>query len=212
MHGAFCSACANKSLTLAAPTPTNISTNSEPLMLKKGTFASPATAFARSVLPVPVGPTSRTPFGILPPSLRYLSGCCKKSITSFSSSFASSTPATSLKVTPVSFSIYTVALLLPTAITPGPALSLLNKNLQTKTRIIIGITHARSKSLSHVSASFPENFMLFFSKSLIKSGSSTFTALTSFILSFSFIIPLTRFGSMKTSSNFFSSTIFLNSL
>lgn len=32
---------------LEAPTPTNISTKSEPDILKKGTFASPATAFER---------------------------------------------------------------------------------------------------------------------------------------------------------------------
>ena len=38
---------------LAAPTPTNISTKSEPLMLKKGTPASPAIALASRVLPVP---------------------------------------------------------------------------------------------------------------------------------------------------------------
>ena len=40
-----------------APTPTNISTKSEPEMVKKGTFASPAIAFANKVLPVPGGPT-----------------------------------------------------------------------------------------------------------------------------------------------------------
>ena len=53
MHGAFASACWNRSRTRAAPTPTNISTNSEPLRLKNGTLASPATARASSVLPVP---------------------------------------------------------------------------------------------------------------------------------------------------------------
>ena len=36
-----------------ARTPTNISTNADPLMLKKGTCASPATPFARRVLVVP---------------------------------------------------------------------------------------------------------------------------------------------------------------
>ena len=40
-------ACSNRSLTLDAPTPTNISTKSEPLILKNGTPASPATAFDR---------------------------------------------------------------------------------------------------------------------------------------------------------------------
>ena len=61
-------ACSNRSRTRAAPTPTNISTNSEPEIEKNGTFASPATALASNVLPVPGGPTSSTPFGMRPPS------------------------------------------------------------------------------------------------------------------------------------------------
>jgi len=36
--------------------------------VKNGTFASPAIARASRVLPVPGGPTSSTPLGILPPS------------------------------------------------------------------------------------------------------------------------------------------------
>ena len=68
MHGACFVACANISLTLEAPTPTNISTKSEPEIVKKGTFASPAIALASKVLPVPGEPTIKTPFGILPPS------------------------------------------------------------------------------------------------------------------------------------------------
>jgi hypothetical protein len=83
----------------AAPTPTNISTNSEPLSEKNGTCASPATARASSVLPVPGGPTSSTPFGIRPPRLVYFFGFCRNSTISLSSSFASSTPATSGKRT-----------------------------------------------------------------------------------------------------------------
>ncbi len=43
----------NRSRTREAPTPTNISTNSEPEMEKNGVPASPAIAFASSVLPVP---------------------------------------------------------------------------------------------------------------------------------------------------------------
>ena len=66
--GAFSRACSNRSRTRAAPTPTNISTNSEPEMEKNGTPASPATARASSVLPVPGGPTSRTPLGMCAPS------------------------------------------------------------------------------------------------------------------------------------------------
>ena len=53
IQGAFFFASSNKSLTRDAPTPTNISTKSEPLIIKNGTPASPATAFASNVLPVP---------------------------------------------------------------------------------------------------------------------------------------------------------------
>ena len=69
MQGAFFFACSNISLTRLAPTPTNISTKSEPEIVKNGTFASPAIALARSVLPVPGGPTNKAPFGIRPPNL-----------------------------------------------------------------------------------------------------------------------------------------------
>ena len=116
IHGAFSLACLNKSLTLAAPIPTNISTNSDPEMEKNGTLASPATAFAKRVLPVPGGPTSKAPFGRLAPICAYLSGLCKKSTISFKASLASSSPATSLKVTPVSFSAYIFALDFPKVI------------------------------------------------------------------------------------------------
>ena len=68
IQGAAFLACSNISRTRDAPTPTNISTKSEPEIVKNGTFASPATAFASNVLPVPGGPTISTPLGILPPS------------------------------------------------------------------------------------------------------------------------------------------------
>ena len=97
MQGALTSACANRSRTRAAPTPTNISTNSEPVREKKGTPASPATARASSVLPVPGGPTSSTPLGMRPPMRVYFSGVLRNSTISRSSSSASSTPATSAK-------------------------------------------------------------------------------------------------------------------
>src|SRR4051794_582144 len=61
IQGAFFLACSNMSRTREAPTPTNISTKSEPEMVKNGTLASPATARAISVLPVPGGPTSSPP-------------------------------------------------------------------------------------------------------------------------------------------------------
>ena len=113
IQGAFFFACSNKSLTLAAPAPTKSSTNSEPEIIKKGTSASPATAFERRVFPVPGGPTKRTPFGILAPISVYLSGFFKKSTISVNSSLASSTPATSENVTLDSSSgTYTLALLL----------------------------------------------------------------------------------------------------
>ena len=66
--------CSNRSRTRLAPTPTNISTNSEPLTLKNGTPASPATALASSVLPVPGGPTSSMPRGKRAPSWWYFAG------------------------------------------------------------------------------------------------------------------------------------------
>ena len=89
-------ACLNKSRTREAPTPTNISTKSEPEIEKKGTSASPATDLANNVFPVPGGPTSNTPLGILPPSLVYFSGFFKKSTISVISTLASASPATSL--------------------------------------------------------------------------------------------------------------------
>ena len=97
MAGDFSLACLNKSRTREAPTPTNISTKSEPLKEKKGTCASPATAFASNVLPVPGGPTRSAPFGILAPRLVYFSGAFKNATISSNSSFAPSNPATSPK-------------------------------------------------------------------------------------------------------------------
>jgi hypothetical protein len=74
MQGEFFLAVANKSLTLEAPTPTNISINSAAEIEMKGTPASPATAFARSVLPVPGSPYKTTPLGGLIPISSYNSG------------------------------------------------------------------------------------------------------------------------------------------
>ena len=115
MQGARCRPVSNRSRTLDAPTPTNISTKSEPLMVKKGTFASPATALARSVFPVPGRPTRSTPLGILPPSFVNFLASCKKSIISSRSCLASSQPATSSNVFFVLSSECRRALLLPNA-------------------------------------------------------------------------------------------------
>mmetsp|Transcript_11029 Transcript_11029/g.45787 ORF Transcript_11029/g.45787 Transcript_11029/m.45787 type:complete len:422 (+) Transcript_11029:556-1821(+) len=121
MHGALALAFSNRSRTRDAPTPTKSSTNSEAAQLKKGTPASPATALASSVLPVPGGPTSSAPLGILAPSAVYLSGFFRKSTTSCSSSLAPSTPATSSKSTPVSGTSWNLDLVLPKSIgPPGP--------------------------------------------------------------------------------------------
>ena len=87
------------SRTREAPTPTNISTKSEPEIKKNGTSASPAIALAKSVLPVPGGPISKTPLGIFPPTLVNFPGLDRKSTNSATSSLASSTPATSANVT-----------------------------------------------------------------------------------------------------------------
>ena len=67
-------------------------------MLKNGTLASPAMALASSVLPVPGEPTISTPRGMRPPSFWNLLGSRRKSTSSWTSSLASSQPATSTKV------------------------------------------------------------------------------------------------------------------
>ena len=67
MAGEACLACSKRSRTRLAPIPTKSSMNSEPLTEKNGTPASPATALASSVLPVPGGPTRRIPCGTFPP-------------------------------------------------------------------------------------------------------------------------------------------------
>ena len=84
------------------------------------TSASPATAFASRVLPVPGGPTSRTPLGTLAPRRVNLEGSFKNSTISWSSAFSSSAPATSAKVTlRLDFPILAFALLNLTA-PPAP--------------------------------------------------------------------------------------------
>lgn len=120
MQGAFLRAIANMSLTRDGPTPTNISKNSDPDTVRKGTSASPAVALASKVLPVPGGPDYEknvifwknlyckydqitlpvriAPFGILAPRLIYCWGFFKKFTNSIISIFASSQPATSLNV------------------------------------------------------------------------------------------------------------------
>ena len=76
--GAFAFACSNSFRTREAPTPTNTSMNSDPLAEKNGTPASPATARASSVFPVPGGPTSSAPFGTRAPSGENFAGLAQK--------------------------------------------------------------------------------------------------------------------------------------
>jgi hypothetical protein len=66
MQGAFFLPWTKRSRTREAPTPTNISTKSEPLMLKKGHPASPAMA-GQQGFSCPGRPISSTPLGIRPP-------------------------------------------------------------------------------------------------------------------------------------------------
>ncbi len=73
---------ANNSRTRFAPTPTYISTNSDPEMKKNGTLASPAQALAKRVFPVPGGPVKRAPFGNLAPIFVYFLGFLRKSTNS----------------------------------------------------------------------------------------------------------------------------------
>ena len=118
IHGEFFFPCSNISLTLDAPTPTNISTKSEPEIEKNGTLASPAIALASNVFPVPGGPINNAPFGIFPPSLLNFLGSFRYSTISSTSSFASSTPATSLNVTFPCASFNNLAFDLPKPIAP----------------------------------------------------------------------------------------------
>ena len=67
MQGEFFFAWKYSSRTRDAPTPTYSSTNSDPDIDTNGTPASPATAFASKVLPVPGGPCRSTPRGMTQP-------------------------------------------------------------------------------------------------------------------------------------------------
>ena len=89
-------------------------------MLKNGTPASPATARASSVLPVPGGPKSSTPLGMRAPSCWNFLGFSRNSLISWSSSTASSTPATSLNVTLGESTLTRLARLLPKLMTLEP--------------------------------------------------------------------------------------------
>ena len=108
-------------------------------MVKNGTFASPAMARASSVLPVPGGPTSSTPLGILPPRRWNFCGSFRNSTISCSSLLASSMPATSSNVTRPCFSVSMRARDLPKPMArPPPDCIWRMKNTQTPISSSIG--------------------------------------------------------------------------
>ena len=165
MQGWCFFACSNKSRTLLAPTPTNISTKSEPDIEKKGTPASPATAFAIKVLPVPGAPTKRTPFGIFAPNFVYFSGFLRKSTISSSSCLSSSIPATSLNVIFTLDSCSILALDLPKFIAAEPPcwmpfkikIIIIMKNTGTKIEPIVDKMEPSCGFLTLISTEFSSN-------------------------------------------------------
>ena len=95
---------ANRSRTRAAPMPTNSSTNSEPLIEKNGTFGLAGDGFGEQRLARPGRSDQQHALGQLAAERPELLGLARNWTISCSSSFASSAPATSANVTPVSFS------------------------------------------------------------------------------------------------------------
>ena len=174
MQGAFFFACSNMSRTRLAPTPTNISTKSEPEMVKNGTLASPAMARAKSVLPVPGGPTRSAPRGMRPPSRWNFCGSRKNSTISSKSSLASSTPATSSKVTRPCFSVKSFAFDLPKpSARPPPDCIWRMKNTQTAIRSSIGnqFTSTPSSEGTSSDAGFASKRTFLSCRRLTRSGS-----------------------------------------
>ncbi len=163
------------SRTRAAPTPTNISTKSEPEIEKNGTLASPAIALASSVLPVPGGPTSSTPRGMRPPSFWNFCGSRRKSTSSLTSSLASSQPATSAKVTELLASSSILALLLPKLNAPPlpPPCIWRMKYTQTPISSSMGAHDSSSVvSMPCSSRGLMSNLTLLFSRSPVRPRSS----------------------------------------
>ena len=102
-------------------------------------------ARASKVFPVPGGPTSNAPLGIFPPSLLNFLGSLRNSTISSTSSFASSTPATSLNVTLPFNSFIIFAFDLPKPIAPPlPPCICLIKKIQTAINSSIGNQESRT--------------------------------------------------------------------
>mmetsp|Transcript_59863 Transcript_59863/g.195395 ORF Transcript_59863/g.195395 Transcript_59863/m.195395 type:complete len:204 (-) Transcript_59863:807-1418(-) len=182
MHGAAFLASAKRSRTLEAPMPAKTSTNSAADTLKKGTPASPATALARRVLPVPGGPTSRAPFGIFAPRSEYRDVFFKKSTTSTSSSLAPSQPATSANLVLISPSLATLAGFLPIEkgfcppmpAGPAPMPPPKSKSKPAMSQAMLPAYRAKkSKGPPVFACAFCITTSTFFSASVLKSASST---------------------------------------
>ncbi len=155
IHGECFLACSNISRTREALTPTNISTKSDPEIEKNGTSASPAIARANKVLPVPGGPTSKAPFGILPPRRVNLDESRRKSMISVTSCLASSHPATSSNVTRLVSSVSSLALLFPKDSAPRPPDCIWRmKNIHTAINSNIGNHEIRIDRKIGISSSF----------------------------------------------------------
>mmetsp|Transcript_15762 Transcript_15762/g.54745 ORF Transcript_15762/g.54745 Transcript_15762/m.54745 type:complete len:245 (+) Transcript_15762:1289-2023(+) len=147
MQGACSRAASNSLRTRLAPRPTSISSNSDADRAKKGTPASPATARASSVLPVPGGPYSSTPLGALMPTRTNSSGFVNgNSTTSRSSRICSFSPPTAENDT-----------------LPGSSLSMLNTMGSTSrgsTRMMVSVVMSRATrvpALSSATSTFVRN-------------------------------------------------------
>ena len=75
MAGVFLRATLNRSRMRAAATPSNISTNSEPLAEKKATSEDPAMALARYVFPVPGGTLQQDPLLVAQAGQKLVKAC-----------------------------------------------------------------------------------------------------------------------------------------
>ena len=93
-------------LTLLEPTPTYISSKSDPEQNIKFTPDSAAIALANKVLPVPGSPNNKTPLCNLAPFILYYSGLLSILIKSSTSDRISSIPFTSLSLYVMSFAVF----------------------------------------------------------------------------------------------------------
>ncbi len=98
MQGEFCFACSKRSRTRLAPTPTNISTKSEPEIEKNGHARLAGDGAGEQRLAGPGRAVEKDALGNPGPEAWNFFGFSRNSLISSSSCTASSTPATSRKV------------------------------------------------------------------------------------------------------------------